>query len=126
MSHFQGQQARKETNWWLFSSVDGICLELTSHTLHMNNYLLSQYKKLLEGKCGMTGTIIAIMALSIPIIAIVSKYLESQTQTKSNMLKDELELEKLKHENYVSETQLLRLQLEQRNLEDSKDEKRLS
>ena len=66
------------------------------------------------------------MGLSIPIIGIITSHFQSQTKAKRNMLKDELELEKLKHENYVMETQKLRLELEQRNLEGLKEDKRLS
>ena len=36
------------------------------------------------------------------------------------MLQTELELEKLKHDNYVIETQKMRLELEQMKLEDAK------
>ena len=38
------------------------------------------------------------------------------------MIESEVELERLKHENYVIETQKLRLELEQMKLEDAKKE----
>jgi hypothetical protein len=67
----------------------------------------------------MTGTITVIMIFSIPIIAIVTGHFQSQTKLKHKMLKDELELERLKHENFVIETQKMRLELEQMKLLDS-------
>ncbi|MCM3720266.1 hypothetical protein [Fictibacillus phosphorivorans] len=73
----------------------------------------------------MTGTIAVIMIFSIPIIAIISGYFISQTKLKHKMLKDELELERLKHENYVIETQKMRLELEKMKLLDATDKKEL-
>jgi hypothetical protein len=67
----------------------------------------------------MTGTITVIMIFSIPIIAIVTGHFQSQTKLKHKMLKDELELERLKHENFGIETQKMRLELEQMKLLDS-------
>ena len=67
----------------------------------------------------MTGTIAVIMIFSIPIIAIITTHFQSQTKMKQKMLQDELTLEKLKHENYLLETEKLRLELEnQLKLED--------
>lgn len=69
----------------------------------------------------MTGIIVVIMIFSIPIIAIVTDHFQQQTKLKHKMIKDELELEKLKHENYLIETQKMRLELEQMKLGDSKE-----
>ncbi len=63
-----------------------------------------------------------IMIFSIPLAAIITSHLETQTQLKHKMIESEVELEKLKHENYVIETQKLRLELEQMRLEDAKKE----
>lgn len=73
----------------------------------------------------MTGTISVIMIFSIPIIAILTTHLQKQSKIKQAMLKDELELEKLKHENFLIETQKLKLELERMQLEESKDIKKL-
>lgn len=73
----------------------------------------------------MTGTIAVIMTFSIPIIAIITVHLQKQSKIKASMVQDQLELEKLKHENYLMETQKLRLELEQMQLEESKDIKKL-
>ncbi|MBN8191290.1 hypothetical protein JI667_03930 [Bacillus sp. NTK074B] len=68
----------------------------------------------------MTGTIAVIMIFSIPILGIITDHFQKQSKYKQKMLEDELELEKLKHENFVIETQKMRLELEKMNLEDPK------
>ena len=65
----------------------------------------------------MTGTIAVIMIFSIPIIAIVTNHFQKQSKIKQEMIKDQIKLEKLKHENYLIETEKMRLQLEQINQE---------
>jgi uncharacterized protein YsxB (DUF464 family) len=67
----------------------------------------------------MTGVISVIMVFSIPIIAILTSHFQKQSKIKQLMLKDELELEKLKHENYLLETQRMRLELDMIKVEDS-------
>ena len=61
----------------------------------------------------MVATVTVVMIFSIPIVAIVTDHFQQQSKTKHNMLKDEIELEKLKHENYLIETEKLRLELDQ-------------
>ncbi|MGE6377875.1 hypothetical protein [Peribacillus muralis] len=73
----------------------------------------------------MTGTISVVMIFSIPIIAIITSHFQKQTQMKQSMLKDQLELEKLKHENFLLETEKMRLELDHMNLTQKKDEPRL-
>ena len=65
----------------------------------------------------MTGIIAVIMIFSIPIIAIVTNHFQKQSKIKQEMVKDQIKLEKLKHENYLIETEKMRLQLEQMNQE---------
>lgn len=67
----------------------------------------------------MTGMVAIIMVFSIPLAAIITTHLQKQTKLKSQMISDELALEKLKHENFVLETQKMRLELEQMKLEDA-------
>ena len=57
------------------------------------------------------------MIFSIPIIAIVTNHFQKQSKIKQEMVKDQIKLEKLKHENYLIETEKMRLQLEQMNQE---------
>lgn len=45
-----------------------------------------------------------IMIFSIPLAAIITSHLETQTKLKHKMIESEVELERLKHENYVIET----------------------
>ncbi|MFS0638853.1 hypothetical protein AB1K84_23455 [Mesobacillus foraminis] len=61
----------------------------------------------------MTGSIAVIMVFSIPIVAIMTSHFQKQAVIKRDMLKDQLELEKIKQENYLIETEKMRLELEQ-------------
>lgn len=70
----------------------------------------------------MTGAISVIMIFSIPIIAIVTNHFQKQSKIKRDMLRDEIELEKLKHENYLIETEKIKLELEQMKLGLTKEE----
>ena len=63
----------------------------------------------------MTGTIAVIMVFSIPIIAIVTGHFQKQAKIKREMIKDEIELERMKNQNYLLETERLRLELEKMN-----------
>lgn len=64
----------------------------------------------------MTGLITVIMIFSIPIIAIVTSHFQKQSKIKRDILRDEIELEKLKNENYLIETEKIKLELEQMKL----------
>ncbi|MGI2328798.1 hypothetical protein [Planococcus sp. YIM B11945] len=70
----------------------------------------------------MTGLIAVIMIFSIPLAGIITSHLQTQTKLKTKRIESELELERLKHENFVIETQKMRLELEQMKLEDAKRE----
>jgi hypothetical protein len=65
----------------------------------------------------MTGIIAVIMIFSIPIIAIVSDHLKSNTKQKAKMLTMELELEKVKQQNFIAETEKMRLELQKMQLD---------
>ncbi|MCU9614740.1 hypothetical protein OEV98_14445 [Caldibacillus lycopersici] len=64
----------------------------------------------------MEDIIAIVMALSIPIIiptvAIITSHKRQQAVIKQKLLKEELALEKLKQENFLLETEKLRLELE--------------
>ncbi|MBW8352027.1 hypothetical protein K0H71_21735 [Bacillus sp. IITD106] len=62
------------------------------------------------------------MVCSIPILGIITEHLRSSANIKAKIVQDQLELEKMKHENYLLETQKLKLELERMQLEQSKDE----
>ena len=65
----------------------------------------------------MTGTIAVIMIFSIPIIGIVSEHLKSNTKQKAKMLATELELEKVKQQNFIAETEKMRLELQKMQID---------
>ncbi len=65
----------------------------------------------------MTGTIAVIMIFSIPIIAIVSDHLKSNLKQKAKMLATELELEKVKQQNFIAETEKMRLELQKMQID---------
>lgn len=65
-----------------------------------------------------TGTVAVVMVFSIPIIAIVTAHFQKQSKIQHKMIQDQIELEKLKQENYLIETQKMRLELEQMQLEE--------
>ncbi|KYG57655.1 hypothetical protein [Planococcus maritimus] len=67
----------------------------------------------------MTGLVAVIMVFSIPLVAIWTDYLTRKKKMHQQALETEVELEKLKHDNYVIETQKLRLELEQMKLDDA-------
>ncbi|MGG0287121.1 hypothetical protein ABEY41_18755 [Peribacillus butanolivorans] len=73
----------------------------------------------------MIGLVTVVMIFSIPIIGILTSHFEKQAKNKHNMIKDELELEKLKHENFLIETEKMRLELDQMKFRESKDEPKL-
>ncbi|TDL30409.1 hypothetical protein E2R51_18545 [Jeotgalibacillus sp. S-D1] len=67
----------------------------------------------------MEGIIAIVMVFSIPIIAIITVHLQKQSQYKQSIIKDELELERLKQENFLLETEKLRVELNHRMAEPS-------
>lgn len=60
----------------------------------------------------MIGLVVVIMIFSIPIIAIITDFFEKKAKINREMIKDQLELERLKQENFVIETEKLKLELE--------------
>ncbi|WP_233710996.1 hypothetical protein [Lederbergia citrisecunda] len=66
--------------------------------------------------------IIGIMVCSIPILGIITDHLRSSANIKGKFIQDQLELEKMKHQNYLLETEKLKLELERMQLESSKEE----
>ncbi|KQL35787.1 hypothetical protein [Psychrobacillus sp. FJAT-21963] len=70
----------------------------------------------------MTGTIAVILIFSVPIIKLITTHFENKEQIKGTRVKDELELEKLKYDNFVIETEKMRLQLEQMRIDSPNDE----
>ncbi|GHH97968.1 hypothetical protein [Neobacillus kokaensis] len=67
------------------------------------------------------GLVAIVMIFGIPIIAILGGYSTKKAKLQAEMVKDQLELEKLKHQNYLIETEKMRLELEKIKLESPKD-----
>jgi predicted choloylglycine hydrolase len=71
----------------------------------------------------LTGLVTVVLIFSIPIIAIVTNHFQTQSKLKHKMIQDQLKLEQLKQENYLIETEKMRLELTQQlQLSESKDE----
>lgn len=66
--------------------------------------------------------IVGVMIFSVPIIAIITDHIQSSAKIKGKFIQDQLELEKLKHENFLLETEKLKLELEQMQLNAPKEE----
>ena len=65
----------------------------------------------------MTGLVAVVLIFSVPIIAMITSHFEKQTKLKSQIIKDQLELEKIKHENFLLETEKLKLELQKMELD---------
>lgn len=63
----------------------------------------------MEEVIALVGTV---MVFSIPLAAIITNHFRKQTKLKGQFIQDQLQLEKLKNENYLLETEKLRLELE--------------
>ncbi|MGE7665975.1 hypothetical protein ACQKMN_09655 [Ureibacillus composti] len=55
---------------------------------------------------------IVLIASTIPITAIITTYLSKQSKLKLEVLKYEIDLEKIRKESYILETEKLRLEIE--------------
>ncbi|HEY4553707.1 MAG TPA: hypothetical protein VIG80_10970 [Bacillaceae bacterium] len=71
----------------------------------------------------MTGLVAVILIFSVPIVKIITGHLQSKAKLQSQMLKEEIELEKLKHENFLLETEKLKLELEKMQLNAPNEDK---
>ncbi len=71
------------------------------------------------------GLIAVVMVFGIPMVAILGGNSIKKTKLKAEMVKDQLKLEQLKHENYLIETEKMRLELEKMKLESPKDSLKL-
>ncbi|MGN1400441.1 MAG: hypothetical protein ACI4XL_02980 [Bacillus sp. (in: firmicutes)] len=69
-----------------------------------------------------------VLGASIPITALLTEHFQKQTKLKGQMLKDQLELERLKQANFISETEKLKLELKRMELEhtDPFEQKRIA
>ncbi|MCE4051645.1 MULTISPECIES: hypothetical protein [Bacillaceae] len=68
----------------------------------------------------MTGLVAVIMVFAIPIIAIVTEHSKDKLKLKRKMIQDEITLEKLRHENFLLETDKMKLEVEKMEIENKK------
>ncbi|MBN6886276.1 hypothetical protein ACUXCC_000937 [Cytobacillus horneckiae] len=60
----------------------------------------------------MTGLVAVVMVFSIPIVAIVSDHFLKAKKIKAKIVEDQIKLEKIKQENFMLETEKMRMELE--------------
>lgn len=60
------------------------------------------------------GLIAVVMVFSIPLTAIWTTHLRKSQKVKMAIVKDEIELEKLKYNNFLIETEKIRIDLQQK------------
>ncbi|MDW0112789.1 hypothetical protein QT711_06295 [Sporosarcina saromensis] len=65
----------------------------------------------------MIGFAIVAVVMCVPITAIITEHQRKMMKIKADMLKEELELERLKQQNFIMETEKLKLELEQMKLD---------
>lgn len=65
----------------------------------------------------MIGFYIVAVVMCVPITAIITEHKRKMLKVKADMLKDEIELEKMKQQNFIIETEKMKLELEQMKLD---------
>lgn len=63
------------------------------------------------------GIIIVGLVMSVPIIAIITDHQRRIVKIKGEFMRDEIELEKLKQQNFIMETEKMKIELEQMKLD---------
>lgn len=72
----------------------------------------------------LVGLVAVVLIFGISYVDDILAHRRKQLKLKHEMLKDQLELERLKHENYLLETEKLRLELEKLQALEAKEEKK--
>lgn len=67
----------------------------------------------------MTGLVAVILIFSVPIIKILTGHFQEKAEIKLKTINKELELEKIKHENFLLETEKMKIELEKMRIESS-------
>lgn len=63
------------------------------------------------------GVIIVGLVMSVPVIAIITDHQRRIVKIKGEFMRDEIELEKLKQQNFIMETEKMKIELEQMKLD---------
>ncbi|MDN4606943.1 hypothetical protein QTL97_09165 [Sporosarcina thermotolerans] len=69
----------------------------------------------------MIGFWIVAVVMCVPIVAIITEHREKTLRYKTELVREELELEKLKQQNFIIETEKMKLELEQMKLDYTSD-----
>lgn len=74
----------------------------------------------------MLGAIVIVgLVMAVPITAIITDHQRRLAKIKAESVREEIELEKLKQENFVIETEKMKLELEQMKLDYSSGENKI-
>jgi hypothetical protein len=68
------------------------------------------------------GELTGLVAVCIPIVAIIGGLLIKREKIRAGMVKDQLELERLKHDNFLIETEKMKIELEKLQIENTKND----
>lgn len=63
------------------------------------------------------GVLIVGMVMAVPITAIITNHNRQVVKLKAGFIRDEIELEKLKQQNFIVETEKMKLELEKMKLD---------
>ncbi|MGM9921888.1 MAG: hypothetical protein ACI33O_11605 [Bhargavaea sp.] len=70
----------------------------------------------------MTGAILIVMiVMTVPLSAIITDHRRRMARYEADRLQDEIELEKLKQQNFIAETEKMKLELEKMKLDYTAD-----
>lgn len=64
-----------------------------------------------------TAVLIVGIVMSVPITAIITDHNRRVVKIKGEFMRDEIELEKLKQQNFIMETEKMKIELEQMKLD---------
>ena len=65
----------------------------------------------------LTAVLIVGIVMSVPITAIITDHNRRVVKIKGEFMRDEIELEKLKQQNFIMETEKMKIELEQMKLD---------
>ncbi|WP_188006607.1 Septum formation initiator [Sporosarcina sp. ANT_H38] len=65
----------------------------------------------------LTAVLIVAIVMSVPITAIITDHNRRVVKIKGEFMRDEIELEKLKQQNFIMETEKMKIELEQMKLD---------
>lgn len=71
------------------------------------------------------GELTGLVAVCIPIVAILGGIWLKNSKIRAEMVKDQLELERLRQNNFLIETEKMKLELERLQIENSKNDIKL-